>query len=157
MTVNAARLESVVVFPLGGRRFALPTHDVVELSRPGVIQTFPHTTPGIVGVMVRRGEILPVWDVARTLLGTDDATQKYFLVVQRNFAGSEPTALLISGECQMLNAEVMPPPEGAAAHARGLLWLEGEAVEVIDLGRLATPQGPCNRPTIEAAKEGEQA
>ncbi len=157
MTVNVAGKESMVVFPLGDRRFALPTADVVELSRPGVIQTFPHTTPGIMGVLVRRGEVLPVWDVARALLGTDDATQKFFLVVRRNSAGSEPTALLISGECQMLNAEVMPPPEGAAAHARGLLWLEGEAVEVIDLGRLATPQVQANRPTLEATKEGELA
>jgi hypothetical protein len=57
----------------------------------------------------------------------------------------------------MLNAEVMPPPEGAAAHARGLLWLEGEAVEVIDLGRLATPQVQANRPPLEATKEGELA
>jgi chemotaxis signal transduction protein len=157
MSVSVAGKESVVVFPLGDQRFALPTADVVELSRPGVIQTFPHTTPGVMGVLVRRGEVLPVWDLARALLGTDDATRKFFLVVRRNFAGSEPTALLISGECQMLNAEVMPPPEGAAAHARGLLWLEGEAVEVIDIGRLATPQGQRNRPTLEVGKEGEQA
>lgn len=156
MSSDAAGKESMVVFPLGDRRFALPTADVVELSRPGVIQTFPHTTPGILGVLVRRDEVLPVWDVARALLGTDDATQKFFLVVRRNFAGSEPTALLISGECQMLNAEVMPPPEGAAAHARGLLWLEGEAVEVIDLGRIVSTQGRSNTPTLEAAKEGDR-
>jgi chemotaxis signal transduction protein len=156
VTMDTQQHESVVVFPLGNRRFALPTMDVVELFRQGAIQTFPHTTSGIAGVLVRRGEILPVWDVAQALIGADHTAQKYFLIVQRNFAGRERTAVLISGECQMLNAELAPPPGNAAAHVRGVFWMEGEEVEVLDLERLGVSDGQQIRPPLEEAKGGEQ-
>lgn len=149
MSTTAAVRESFVVFPLGGRRFALLTTDVVELSRTGSVHMFPHTTPGLVGVLVRRGEVLPVWDVAQTLLGADEATLKYCLVTRRNFAGEERTAIPVSGDCQMLQAEMLPPPEGSAAYVRGVLMLEGQTVEALDLARLAAPGRPA------AIQEGE--
>ena len=55
MSPTTSGPESFVVFPLGGRRFALPTTDVVELSRTGTVQKFPHTSPVMVGILVRRG------------------------------------------------------------------------------------------------------
>ena len=142
MSTVVAGLDSVVVFPLGDRRFALLTSDVVELSRPGVVQTFPHSTPGLVGVLVRRGELLPVWDVARTVLGLAERTQKYFLVTRRSYAGEGSTAIPVSGECQMLQTEVLPPPDGSAAYVHGVLFLEDQTVEVLDLARLSVTGGP---------------
>ncbi len=137
MSSAVSRQESFVIFPLGGRRFALLTSDVVELSRTGVVQKFPHTTPGLMGVLVRRGELLPVWDVTRPLLGLNKVPLKYWLITRRNFAGEEWTAIPVSGECQMLHSEMLPPTEGSAAHVRGMLPLEDQLIEVLDLAHLA--------------------
>lgn len=133
MSENTANRQSFVVFPLGARRFALPTADVVELSHTGFVQTFLQTTPGLLGVLVRRGEILPVWDLAPVLLDGAEAPRKYWLITRRNFAADEVTAIPVSGECEMLHSEIQPPPEGAAPQVRGVLLLDGDPVEVLDL------------------------
>jgi chemotaxis signal transduction protein len=153
MSAASSGRESFVVFPLGSRRFALLTAEVVELCRAGLVQEFPHTTTGLAGVLVRRGEVLPVWDVA-TLLGKENAAQRFWLVTRRNSAGEEPTAIPVSGECQMLRAEMLPPPDGSAEHVRGVLVLEGQPVEVLDLARLAVP---CGRAALrECAEKREE-
>jgi len=132
--------ESFVIFPLGARRFALPTVDVVELTRTGFVQKFPHTTSGLNGVLMRRGDVLPVWDVTRILLGPGKETLKFWLVTRRNFAGNELTAIPVSGECQMMNVEMQPPPPGSAPHVRGVLPIENQWVEVLELAQLVAPR-----------------
>ena len=150
--------ESYVVFPLGGRRFALPTADVVELSRSGMVQKFPHASPGMAGILVRRGETLPVWDVGCKLLGPGKAPSKYWLVTRRNFTGEEWTAIPVSGECQMCNSSMLSPPEGSAAHVRGVLPLDDKFVEVLDLAHLAPQAGPLtsHEREVELKKEEQQ-
>jgi chemotaxis signal transduction protein len=154
MSVTTSEREAFVVFPLGTRRFALSTTEVVELSRTGKVQTFPQTTAGLDGVLVRRGEILPVWDLA-IRLGTGNVAQRFWLVTRRNFAGEEPTAIPVSGECQLLRAEMAESPEGAANYVRGVLALDGQSVEVLDLARLAIPGAP-GKPQ-ERAPEAQEA
>ena len=139
MSAHANSAESFVIFPLGRRRFALPTSEVVELTRTGLVQKFPHKTRGLPGVLMRRGDVLPVWDVTQPLLGPVKERMKFWLVTRRNFAGQELTAIPVSGECQMLSAEMQPAPEGAAQHVRGALLIENQLIEVIDLARLAVP------------------
>jgi chemotaxis signal transduction protein len=140
VSINIAASESFVIFPLGPRRFALLTSDVVELTRTGFVQKFPHTTSGLTGVLMRRGDVLPVWDVTQILLGPGKVALKYWLVTRRNFAGEELTAIPVSGECQMLNMEMQPPPEGSAQHLRGILRVEEQAVEVLDLAQMVAPR-----------------
>lgn len=150
MTLPIAATESFVIFPLGARRFALPTGDVVELTRTGFVQKFPHATSGIIGVLMRRGEVLPVWDITQTLPGPGRETLKYWLVTRRNFAGEEVTAIPVSGECWMLNAQMQAPPPGSAPHVRGVLSVESRWVEVLDLAQLAAPR---NSGAIESAQQ----
>ncbi len=154
MNTPIAKTESFVVFPLAGKRFALPTAEVVELSRPGTVQKFPHTTPALRGVLLLRGEILPIWDLAQTLVGKSAPERKYYLVICRNFAGEEWTAVPVTGECQMLHAEIHPPPEASPAHVCGLLFPDEERIEVLDLGRLGTPGGPAASPDSVPEEEG---
>ena len=157
MSLATTGRESFVIFPLGERRFALLTKDVVELSRTGFVQTFPHTSPGLAGVLVRRGEVLPVWDLGQTLVGSSKATLKYWLVTRRNFAADEWTAIPVSGECQMLLTEMLPPPEGSAPHVRGVLFLEEQPIVVLDLAHLAEPNGPAASQERDATiKEGNR-
>lgn len=135
MNGSASGQETFVVFPLGTRRFALGAGDVVEISRSDRAQAFPHTTQGLSGVLVRRGEILPVWDLAGQV-GQTVTARRFWLITRRNFAGDEPTAVPVSGECQMVRAAFEPPPAGAAEYVRGVLLLGEQSVEVLDLARL---------------------
>jgi chemotaxis signal transduction protein len=154
MNTPIAEAESFVVFPLAGKRFALAAAEVVELSRPGSVQKFPHTTPDIRGVLLHRGEILPIWDVAGTLVGKSALARGYYLVIRRNFAGEERTAVPVSGECQMLRAEMLPPPEASPAYVCGLLFPDGQRVEVLDVGQLGTPGRPAASVDTVPEEEG---
>jgi chemotaxis signal transduction protein len=126
---------SYVVFSLGQRRFALPTSEVIELFSQGEVQTFPHTTLALEGVMVRRGEILPVWAVGRNLDGSFEVVRRYWLVTRRNFA-------------------MEPPPEGSPAHVRGVLFSGGQEIEVLDLAHVENGPGPVGIQGRGEAREG---
>ena len=47
--------ESYVLLQIGERRFAMPAKNVSELAPPVRLHEFPHTTPLVAGVIVRRG------------------------------------------------------------------------------------------------------
>lgn len=125
-----------VLFPLGEKRFALPAEQVAELARPDREQSFPHTTPLLTGVLVRRGAIVPVCDVARVLV-TDAPARKFYLIATRMFGRTaELTAIPVTGECELASAEPLSPTSGLPEHVVGLLSLKDEIVEVIDLSRI---------------------
>ncbi len=125
-----------VLFPLGDKRFALPAENVAELARPDREQSFPHTTPLLTGVLVRRGAIVPVCDVAQVLIANAPA-RKFYLIAKRMFGRTaELTAIPVTGECQLASAELLPPTSGLPEHVVGLLSLKDEIVEVIDLSRI---------------------
>src|ERR1700731_4155912 len=92
--------NSFVLLQVGERRFALPSEIVVELAPPVRLHTFPHTSALVAGVIVRRGQIVPVYDVAPTLLGKDSPAHRFYLIVQRAFETSmEASAIPLNGEC----------------------------------------------------------
>jgi chemotaxis signal transduction protein len=125
-----------VLFPLGEKRFALPAEIVSELARPDRQQFFPHTTPLVTGVLVRRGAIVPVCDIAQVLVENAPA-RKFYLIATRIFARTaELTALPVTGECELATADVLPPTSGLPPHVIGLLSLGHEIVELIDLEKL---------------------
>jgi chemotaxis signal transduction protein len=130
-----------VLFPLGKRRFAMPAEQVTELAQPDSLQTFPHTTPLMSGVLVRRGRIVPVFDVAQVLIGPNAPARKFYLIANRKFGEQrEWTAVPVTGECELLNSEMVAPTGRLPRYVIGLLSLEGEIVEVIDLEKLATAE-----------------
>jgi chemotaxis signal transduction protein len=132
-------LSKFVLFPLGKRRFAMAAEHVTELAQPDSLQTFPHTTPMMSGVLVRRGRIVPVFDVAQVLIGPNAPARKFYLIANRKFgAEKEWTAVPVTGECELLNSEMVAPTGRLPRYVVGLLSLEGEIVEVIDLEKLAT-------------------
>jgi chemotaxis signal transduction protein len=130
--------SSFVLFPMGEKHFALPADRVTELARVDQQQGIPHTTPLVTGVLVRRGEVIPVWDIAPSLVGPDAPTRKYYLIARRRFGSAEEsTAIPVTGDCELLNKEMMAPVGQIAPYVEGLLTLENEVVEVINLEMLA--------------------
>ena len=138
-----AHAGSFILFSLGVKRFALPSDRVSELARPDTVHTFPNTTRCLSGVLLRRGEVIPVCDVAEVLTKSDDPPRKFFLIAKRNFGEFEERAAIpVSGDCELTVTAVLPPTGKLPSHVSGLLSLQDEIVEVIDLERLLSGGAP---------------
>lgn len=132
-----------VLFPLGKKRFALPAEKVAELAKPDELQSFPHTTRNLTGVLVRRGEIIPVCDIAPVVMGPDSPARRFYLIAKRKFdSATELTALPVSGECELRSTEPVAVAGKLPDYVVNLLSLEDEIVEVLDLEQvvIAEPQ-----------------
>lgn len=135
---NDAR-NSFVLMQVGTRRFALPAGIVAELAPPVRLHAFPHTAPLVAGVIVRRGHIVPVYDVAPILLGRSSSAHRFYLIALREFGSvSEPSAIPVDGECELATAELQPPETGRPAYVSGRLTLGEESVDVLDFEALVT-------------------
>ena len=80
---------SFVLLQMGDRRFALPAEIVSELAPPVRLHTFPHSTPLVSGVIVRRGRIVPVFDVSSVLTGKSSFNHRFYLIAKRRQLGKE--------------------------------------------------------------------
>jgi chemotaxis signal transduction protein len=137
-TAQRTPQDRFVLFPIGKRRFALGAEVVTELAKPDRLQSFPHTTPLLSGVLYRRGAVIPVCDVAQVLVGPDAPIRKFYLIAKRGVGSGEKewTALPVTGECELAAAEMLPPAGKVEPYVRGLLAFAQEIVEVIDLDKL---------------------
>src|SRR5437764_2826470 len=130
-----------VLFPLGRKRFALPAEQVTELAQPDTLQTFPHTTRLLSGVLLRRGRIIPVLDVAEVLIGPDAPPRKFYLIATRECTnGAEWTAIPVTGECELKKWAMIAAGMALPKYVVGILDLPEETIEVIDLNKLATAE-----------------
>ena len=144
MTLIAdTELQPFVLLRLGDRRFALAATQIAELVAPSRIFHFPNRTPEIEGVLLRRGRIVPVCDVAERLLGKTLRSRRFYLIAQRCYGGqTEWIALPVTGDCELINAEMTLPSDTDAPHVAGWLSHAGDVIEVLNLAAL-TP-GPSD-------------
>jgi chemotaxis signal transduction protein len=126
-------VPSFVVFHIGNRRMAFARECVAELIASPVLFSFPHTTPLIAGVALRRGRIVPILDLGPGLLGEPSPAARFFLVVERRIADvSERCAIPVQGECELVSG-IMLPAVARDDFVTGTLELNGEQIEVLDL------------------------
>jgi len=142
MTLIAeTELQPFVLLRLGDRRFAVSATQIAELVAPSRVFRFPHNTAEVEGVILRRGRIVPVCDVAEKLLGNRLRTRRFYLIAQRRYgAQTEWVALPVTGDCELINAEMTLPSDTDAPHVAGWLSHAGDVIEVLNLEAL-TP-GP---------------
>lgn len=134
-------LQSFVLLRLGERRFAVAANQIAELVAPSRVFRFPHRTPGIEGVILRRGRIVPVCDVAESLIGKRLSSRRFYLIAVRHYgAQTEWVALPVTGECELINSEMSAASSTDASHVAGWLSHDGDVIEVLNLDAL-TP-GP---------------
>ena len=149
--------QSFVLLHLGERRFAIAAGQIVELVAPTRVFRFPHRTPEIEGVIVRRGRIVPVCDVAERLTGKKlESRRLYLIAVLRYQSHSEWIALPVTGDCELINAEHSPASPSDSPHVAGWISYCGDVVEVLKLSELtpgsaAAPVPPA-RPLLEEAQ-----
>jgi chemotaxis signal transduction protein len=138
MTLLAeAELQSFVLLRLGERRFAVIAKQIAELVAPSRVFRFPHRTAEIEGVILRRGRIVPVCDIAEKLIEKKLTSRRFYLIAQRRFgAQTEWLAIPVTGECELIHAEMTPPSETDAPHVGGWLAHSGDVIEVLNLTAL---------------------
>jgi chemotaxis signal transduction protein len=146
MTVaTELELQSFVLLRLGERRFAVAANQTAELVAPSRVFRFPHRTPRIEGVILRRGRIVPVCDVAESLIGKKLTSRRFYLIAVRHYGSqTEWVALPVTGECELISSEMSAASNTDAAHVAGWLSHDGDVIEVLNLDAL-TP-GPEEAP-----------
>src|SRR6201994_3668017 len=136
--------ESFVLLRLSERRFALAAGDIAELVAPRRVFRFPHMTKEVEGVVVRRGRIVPVIDVAGRLLGRRLTARRFYLIAQRRYAtGSEWIALPVTGDCELIFSDMLPASEADLPHVAGWLSHNGDVIEVLNLNALTPGPNPA--------------
>jgi chemotaxis signal transduction protein len=145
-------VPSYVVFQVGTRRVAVPQECVAELIASPLLFSFPHTTPLITGVALRRGRIVPVLDLGPGLLGAPSPAARFFLVVERRISNfSERCAIPVQGECELAAGAAL------SAVARdefvtGTLDLHGEQIDILDLEKAIAASARIKEGLIPAAE-----
>jgi chemotaxis signal transduction protein len=135
--IQNAGADTYVLLQLANRRFALPSTIVSELAPPVRLHSFPHTSPLVSGVIVRRGRIVPVYDVASILLGRTSSVHRFYLIARRKFPdGPESSAIPVSGECELVNAELHVASDNTRPHIFGHLIVGDESIEVLNFDAL---------------------
>jgi chemotaxis signal transduction protein len=128
---------SYVLLRIGNRRFALPSRNIVELAPPVRLHTFPHTSKFVAGVIVRRGRVVPVYDVSPLLTGRESSLHRFYLVANVAIGNEqEASAIPVTGECELASGDVRPREDGDAEYFSGKLGVEGDAVNVLNLESL---------------------
>ncbi len=145
-------VPSFVVFQVGARRVALSRDSVAELIASPFLYSFPHTTPLISGVVLRRGRIVPVLDLGPGVLGAASPPSRFFLVVERHISNiSERCAIPVQGECELV-AGIMLPAAGQHEFVTGCLDLNGEQIDVLDLEKTIGASARIEQGLILAAE-----
>ena len=140
--VAEAALQSFVLLRLGERRFALPASHVAELAAPSRIFRFPHKSPALEGVILRRGRMIAVCDIAEQLTGKRLDTRRFNLLATRKYGDQlDWIAIPVSGECELINVDMVHAGANDSPHVDGWLSHGGEVIEVLRLSAL-TP-GPA--------------
>lgn len=147
--------RSCVLLRLDERRFALAADQVAELAAPSRIFRFAHRTPQIDGVILRRGRVIPVCDIAEQLVGKKLTQRRFYLIaMRRQGEGLDWVALPVSGECELIQADLTPASVSDSAHVAGWLSHQGNVIEVLNLYAL-TPGIPEPRVQPAAAPPPE--
>ena len=135
--------QSFVLLRLGERRFAVAATQISELVAPSRIFRFPHRTAKLEGVILRRGRIVPVCDVAETLLGKGLTSRRFYLIAVRHYRGnSEWVALPVTGDCELIAAEMTSAGEADAPYVAGWISHNGEVIEILNLDALTPGEAP---------------
>jgi chemotaxis signal transduction protein len=134
--MNAAG-GSFVLLHIGERQFAFPAGLVTELAPAVRLHRFPHTSSHLLGVIMRRGKIVPVYD-PRSVFGVKRSSANlFYLLAECNFgAARELFAVPINGESVLVSSELQASETARPEYVAGFIAVGGERVDVLDLNAL---------------------
>lgn len=135
------QVKSYVIVPIGNRRFSLAAESVVELIATERLQKFPHGTPWISGVIVRRNRIVPVCDVEQLLGERNESIDRFHLIAEWRDGGSRDwCAIPVAGECEIASALTTVKPvanrETPEPYMVGSIQVGEDYIQILDLARI---------------------
>lgn len=139
VAVENADNKSYVLVQIGDRRFAMAAATVSELAPPVRLHQFPQNSPLVAGVIVRRGRIVPVYDVSQVLARKHSPAHRFYLVATRDFGSvREPSAIPVDGECELVTAPIEASDATSPKYISGTLTVGEESIQVLDLNALVS-------------------
>jgi hypothetical protein len=109
-------------------------------------------------VILRRGRIVPVCDVAEKLIGTGLTTRRFYLIALRRYGQrTEWVAIPVTGECALINAELTAASASDEPHVAGWLSHGGDVIEVLNLDVLTPGLEDLRRGYVAPRQPGSQA
>jgi purine-binding chemotaxis protein CheW len=123
-------------FKLGEIQLGVPSENVREVIRAGLLTPLPRTPSFILGVCGHRGEVLPVIDLLRFLSkGESRISQRTRLFV--GITGSFVTGVVVDSVIGLQRVpvqDILPPPVGgdiSSEHVLGVLTPAGKPVATL--------------------------
>jgi chemotaxis signal transduction protein len=151
--MSVANAKSYVLLQIGDRRFALPSAEVSELAPPVRLHQFPHNSPLVSGIIVRRGRLVPVYDVCPLLTGKNSPSHQFYLVARRHFgSASEPAAIPVNGDSELVTADAVQVT--SPKYVSGMLMIGEESIEILDLDSLVAAESHENN-RLDYARLGQ--
>ena len=117
---------------MGRERYAVPIENVLEVAELGSLSMLPGAGPAVLGVRNLRGQVLPVFDLARVLAIAGDAAPPRVVVTEHEgrlagLAVDEVTDVVaLAGEAEQAEAEYLS----------GAILEDGQLVGILDIERL---------------------
>lgn len=143
MAGQARPEQEFFCFRVGDLRLGVPSENVREVLRAGLLTPLPRTPSFLLGVVGHRGEVLPVLDLLR-FLGKGEARVGPRTRLFVGVSGSYLTAVVadtVLGLRRIAVADILPAPIGGDAAAEHLLGVvlgqgPGEAVSLLNFSKL---------------------
>ncbi|HYH97189.1 chemotaxis protein CheW [Hyalangium sp.] len=137
LTAQARPEQEFFCFRVGNLRLGVPSENVLEVLRAGLLTPLPRAPSFLLGVTGHRGEVLPVVDLLRFLAKGEARV----LPRTRIFVGVSGTyvagvvADTVLGLRKVLVSDILPPPMGADAATEHMLGVVAgaSAEETINL------------------------
>jgi purine-binding chemotaxis protein CheW len=130
-------------FKLGELRLGVPSENVREVVRAGLLTPLPKMAPFILGVCGHRGEVLPVLDLLR-FLGKGEARvgarTRLFVGISETFVAGVVADSVI-GLRKIELADILPAPTGGDSSAEHLLGVvqneqSGELLSLLNFPKI---------------------
>ncbi|WIG97651.1 chemotaxis protein CheW [Myxococcus sp. SDU36] len=143
LAAQARPEQEFFCFRVGDLRLGVPSENVLEVLRAGLLTPLPRTPSFLMGVTGHRGEVLPVLDLLRFLSKGEarigPRTRLFVGITGSYVAGVVADTVL--GLRRIPVSEILPPPLGgdaAAEHLLGVVQASGnhEAINLLNFSKL---------------------
>lgn len=117
---------------VGRESYALPVEHVLEVAELGHLSPVPGAAPVVLGVRNLRGQVLPVFDLARVFGVAHEGSPERLVVAQD---GARLAGFAID---EVTDVDELPEPseDGESAFLRGAALVDDALVGVVDVPRL---------------------
>ena len=117
---------------LGRERYALPIEHVLEVAELGTLSAVPGAGSAVLGIRNLRGQVLPVFDLARVLAIAGDTRARRVVVAEH---GGRQAGLAVD-DVTDVGELASEAEETQAEYLAGAVLEDGELVGILDVERL---------------------